>query len=489
MHPVVVSIVLLVSTLFSDISAAQSHPVCLDAASDYDKDGWGWEATFTGNYSVPTFNSCKVDETSYTGPSYTNLETGEQVDLIRPYWNAYRDFEGRTIQCDFYISSSTGYERQLNYFYSNNFDQWADTGYATEHYPLQAEFPWTGYARNFAYNFNTDSRVNYSNPTTYWTVNDGIYYSNAGNTQGGRAHALSWARYIELIDDHNGAVRYWNYQDRYGSNGYVECFDVNGQSFQPTGVPGEARPASQLIESPLIATAALPETSAGITNLETGLPVDLTAVRWNLDNLYNQTLTCSSVYWTNDSVFSPYATNNGLGYSSTIDGNTAYYSPFQNIVFYTPDYKTTATAQGASGLYSTYEFFGGNGKEGTWSIVNSEITAGPLSDYKYMEVTPDAEIRFWKSSTAYDVCDAIPAGAYETIDTCIDPDGDGWGWDGAKSCRVDNTTTPDTCIDPDGDGWGWDGTKSCRVDTTTTDTCIDPDGDGWGWDGTGSCRV
>jgi len=41
-----------------------------------------------------------------------------------------------------------------------------------------------------------------------------------------------------------------------------------------------------------------------------------------------------------------------------------------------------------------------------------------------------------------------------------------------------------TCIDPDGDGWGWDGTVSCRVDQSV---CLDTDGDGWGWDGQASC--
>lgn len=205
-----------------------------------------------------------------------------------------------------------------------------------------------------------------------------------------------------------------------------------------------------------------------------------------MDNLYDQTLSCRSVYWTDDSAFSPHATNNGLGYSSAIDGNSAYYSPHQTIVFYSPDYKTTATAQSANGLYSTYEFFGGNGKEGTWSIVNAQITAGPLSDYKYAEVTSNAEVRFWKSSEAYDVCDNIPAGAYEIVDECIDTDGDGWGWDGVKSCSVN---TPLNCVDPDGDGWGWDGTNSCRTEPATPDACIDNDGDGWGWDGTNSCRI
>lgn len=98
--------------------------------------------------------------------------------------------------------------------------------------------------------------------------------------------------------------------------------------------------------------------------------------------------------------------------------------------------------------------------------------------------------------------------------TCIDTDpiGDGWGWDGTSSCRVDGSsggntggttggnTGGSTCVDtePTGDGWGWDGSASCRVTGSGGDSggngnsdCVDTDpvGDGWGWDGTGSCRV
>jgi len=78
---------------------------------------------------------------------------------------------------------------------------------------------------------------------------------------------------------------------------------------------------------------------------------------------------------------------------------------------------------------------------------------------------------------------------------CIDPDGDGWGWDGRASCQV-TPTAPSNCIDspPLGDGWGWDGTQSCRigaVERPEASSCIDsaPLGDGWGWDGTQSCRI
>ncbi len=54
----------------------------------------------------------------------------------------------------------------------------------------------------------------------------------------------------------------------------------------------------------------------------------------------------------------------------------------------------------------------------------------------------------------------------ETINPqCIDtiPVGDGWGWDGATSCRLEITNP--VCVDspPIGDGWGWDGISSCEI--------------------------
>ena len=77
---------------------------------------------------------------------------------------------------------------------------------------------------------------------------------------------------------------------------------------------------------------------------------------------------------------------------------------------------------------------------------------------------------------------------------CIDPDGDGYGWDGFNTCVVfssqNNSGYADNCIDTDGDGWGWNGTASCRISSEShpsSATCNDPDGDGWGWDGTKSC--
>ena len=75
--------------------------------------------------------------------------------------------------------------------------------------------------------------------------------------------------------------------------------------------------------------------------------------------------------------------------------------------------------------------------------------------------------------------------------TCVDDDGDGWGWNGERSCQVQ---AANTCVDDDGDGWGWNGVSSCQVTSSAAATiqqgdCIDEDGDGWGWNGQGSCRV
>lgn len=86
---------------------------------------------------------------------------------------------------------------------------------------------------------------------------------------------------------------------------------------------------------------------------------------------------------------------------------------------------------------------------------------------------------------------------------CIDSDGDGYGWDGEKTCLPDGNSagqsvnSPDDCIDDDGDGYGWDGNATCIPDATTSDAGAQSANDsdsasgcdysaasqnaGWGW--------
>ncbi len=57
-----------------------------------------------------------------------------------------------------------------------------------------------------------------------------------------------------------------------------------------------------------------------------------------------------------------------------------------------------------------------------------------------------------------------------THGVCDDPDGDGWGWDGVQSCRVEGVEpTAGECVDFDGDGYGWNGVQTCVVATDTAE--------------------
>jgi hypothetical protein len=88
---------------------------------------------------------------------------------------------------------------------------------------------------------------------------------------------------------------------------------------------------------------------------------------------------------------------------------------------------------------------------------------------------------------------------------CIDTDGDGWGWDGSRTCipTAGNPATG-TGVDSNCDysdaasngGWGWNATtsQSCAPLENVSNPlpaaqCIDTDGDGWGWDGTKTCVI
>ncbi len=67
-----------------------------------------------------------------------------------------------------------------------------------------------------------------------------------------------------------------------------------------------------------------------------------------------------------------------------------------------------------------------------------------------------------------------------------DSDGDGWGWENGKSCRIANCKS--AAADPDGDGWGWESEHTCRI-TLCQSIASDPDGDGWGWENNRSCQT
>jgi hypothetical protein len=96
------------------------------------------------------------------------------------------------------------------------------------------------------------------------------------------------------------------------------------------------------------------------------------------------------------------------------------------------------------------------GPNGSWwisGITDSRSYSVTLTDDEGNTVTCDAPITVEE--------EVAQAGE------CVDWDGDGWGWDGEKGCKMpdndeEEATTPE-CIDWDGDGWGWDGEKGCKM--------------------------
>jgi len=70
--------------------------------------------------------------------------------------------------------------------------------------------------------------------------------------------------------------------------------------------------------------------------------------------------------------------------------------------------------------------------------------------------------------------DPRPAIEFPVCHSCTaDPDGDRWGWEDGKSCRVASwclvpqyPQCAQCASDPDGDGWGWENQRSCVVDAS-----------------------
>jgi hypothetical protein len=76
--------------LVSPVSGNEDTPSrCFATAQDLDGDGFGWQR----------YETCVVDSITYRKPALTNLETGTEVPLTRPYWNGNRDIANRNIDC------------------------------------------------------------------------------------------------------------------------------------------------------------------------------------------------------------------------------------------------------------------------------------------------------------------------------------------------------------------------------------------------------
>ena len=104
---------------------------------------------------------------------------------------------------------------------------------------------------------------------------------------------------------------------------------------------------------------------------------------------------------------------------------------------------------------------------------------------------PDGDGFGWENGRS---CRVVGTQVCQSVDS--DPDGDGFGWENGASCRMSNGRPPCQMpgSDPDGDGFGWESGRTCVVKSgTERPTCqqadSDPDGDGFGWENGRSCVV
>ncbi len=137
-------------------------------------------------------------------------------------------------------------------------------------------------------------------------------------------------------------------------------------------------------------------------------------------------------------------------------------------------------------VYEIYDAAGNHLTEYDETFTEGQITPGqeraishefllPVGTYEVVLVlrSPDNAVIFERTRDIANV--SVTTRVPDEDSSCppeSDIDGDGWGWDGQKGCRVGGEVEDDgfgiseNCppeSDPDGDGWGWDGQKGCRV--------------------------
>lgn len=250
-----------------------------------------------------------------------------------------------------------------------------------------------------------------------------------------------------------------------------------------------------------------------LINLETGAPVTLRRINWNEDDLVGKPIVCQ-VHEYDDSIGQYRPSDWLLNHSYTIDNNQAI--PYQGTVI------SAFQSVGEEPL---------TGWDEGWFVEDGKYYGPGLRSISNYAEFVGSSMRIWGTSQeSYRDCkyqsgaeslrpDSRPPTENITdlyYVECVDtfPLGNGWGWDGHKSCNYnangDNVryVTPEYVGAPPNanisqcsyvdallyDGWGWNATtgQSCPPEDDSTEAvaeCVDSDGDGWGWDGVKSCVV
>ena len=177
----------------------------------------------------------------------------------------------------------------------------------------------------------------------------------------------------------------------------------------------------------VIASTDIPQ----FTNQETGQPVVLQRAYWSEDDITAVSIACNDWYF------------DGTEYQVIVQEKLITAEALSLVAPHTGEVEVAAPSFGNSDLLNTTVI---------WQL-NNGVYIGPTGlgyspwievisiDYTVPPITVEA-VRIWTSEFAHTRCRSVdprrsfvPTGTPAVDTTCVDYDGDGWGWDGSTSCR------------------------------------------------------
>ena len=224
--------------------------------------------------------------TAQEAPVIINQETGAQVDLVRPYWNANVDIANRRLQCDHFMfdPETAVYEQQQAGGHPASAPWRSDSEYF--HNPLFEGAGLSTVDHGFLADYRSDT----------WYVSDGLYTGMAPLNG-----------FVELVtynavdrDTDISAVRVWHVLPDTDPFYYV-CYDLDGAPFEPTG-SAETGNTELLPEQNFtfqLPRAGTPVTVAPeIVRRDTGELVELVRAEFDYNGDFKgRTLNCGPFRW------------------------------------------------------------------------------------------------------------------------------------------------------------------------------------------------
>ena len=242
--------------------------------------------------------------TAQEAPVIINQETGTQVDLIRPYWNANVDIANRRMQCDHFLFDEE----------SAVYVQRASGGHPSGTFLVDGEFFHNPLSEGGGLATVEDFIYAGLRPNG-WAVTDGVY---RGVTPLGESSFVEMVTYNASSNvSGNNAVRVWYTSDRFTQGtslhgtlqrtgpSYHVCYDLDGAPLIPTG---SADTGNTDLLPELNFTFQLPRSGTPVTEtpeiirIDTGEPVEFVRAEFDYNkDLKGRRMNCGSFRFNEES--------------------------------------------------------------------------------------------------------------------------------------------------------------------------------------------